>query len=196
MKDGESRKYKDIVKTGTICAEEADTQTAAAALAVFAKTLKKAADARKSGYIFIMTTEELEIRRASDGCEAFTEEDINKLYKYGLEIRIFDKDGEMKLFRARIGRDFRLRDILNDEEVRNNELICWREEQFLDIDDTKSKPKEGKAAAIGGGTYSLPIDNYKNAKIGIINYLDEEEETGALYVCDWRLADFITGKGE
>lgn len=183
-------KYKDIVKTDTICVKEADAQ------AVFAETLQKEADARKSGYIFIMTTEEIEIRRVSGGRETFTGEDINNLYKYGLEIRVFDKDGEMKLFRARIGRDFRLRDILNDEEVRDNELICWREEQFLDIDDTKSRPEEGKATAIGGGTYSLPIDNYKNAKIEIINYLDEEEETGALYVCDWRLADFLTGKGE
>ena len=50
--------------------------------------------------------------------------------------------------------------------------------------------ENGKVFATGGGEYNLPIENYKNQKLKIRNYLGEDTETGALFIKDWRMVGF------
>lgn len=155
-----------------------------------------APDSEDSGarkYIFVMTTEEISFSAAKR--EAY---DRKELFDRGLEIRVFDETSEAKWFRASIDRgfSFRLRD---DRGTDNDSLYLWDESQYLDIDDGKTKEmreagKEEAVCATGGGTYTLPLRGYKDAKIRIRNYLGEEPDTGELYVEDWRLTGFTEGE--
>ncbi len=148
------------------------------------------------GYIFIMTTEEIDFRKVSAG--GYKEDaEIDQLFDQGLEIRIFDEDSEWKWFRTGIGKAYHFRMLRDDEETKNDWLHWWNESQYLDIDmkRTKKEREKGKISidevyATGGGKYPLPVQADDDTKIRIRNYLGEDADTGELYVKDWRLAGF------
>ncbi len=109
-----------------------------------------------------------------------------------LEVRVFDLQQEVKLFRTGIGteRTFLVRHRIDDD---SNLMDFMDEVQFLDIDTKKSKAlfeSTGKVYTTGGGMYHLPLKSMENAKIRIRHYIDKYEATGQARICDWRLVDF------
>ena len=139
--------------------------------------------------------------------------DFDELFRHGFDIRVFSEKGELHLFRASIDKDFCARLVL-DEDIDKEKY--YDQDQFLDIDTTKSdklrelakttthvpqtiqidKDKSDKlqklAVATGGGEYHLPISNLNDAKIKIRNFV-KYDEVGRAYVSDWRIVNFIEG---
>lgn len=165
---------------------------------VFCKELYRSLNAGRQAfggiqYIFFMTTEEIGFYIADR-----QKIDCRELYERGLEIRIFDEKSEEKWFRASIEKEFKYRKITDEKkESDSSNLYQWDEEQYLDIDEKRTEKarqegsiENGKVFATGGGEYNLPIENYKNQKLKIRNYLGEDTETGALFVKDWRMVGF------
>lgn len=107
---------------------------------------------------------------------------------YLLEARVFCETREIRLLRGDVGRPFLpIREIDDDAETRE----YFTEEQYLDIDESRSKEKFAQhqnVRATGGGLYHLPLPGMRNAKLRIHNYIDYYEETGQAYISDWRLA--------
>ena len=131
-----------------------------------------------------------------------------------LEMRVFNKDSEYKLFRGSINRDFNLRRI-TEEEVRTENGCsritageykckdCFDQCQFLDIDSVRAKNEHAsseqctKVFATGGGEYSLPsnVINMSNPMIKVRYYWDKYSSlSGQARLCDWRLVDFTDEK--
>lgn len=110
-----------------------------------------------------------------------------------LEIRIFNQDGEMKLSRSDISRDFAFRTIF-DVGVDTDPKDKYDELQYLDIDEKNGKSSDGKVTTTGGGRYNLPIGNLSDAMIRIRYYLGKYEDTGHARVEDWRIVEFVEGK--
>ena len=150
----------------------------------FAAGLDEALRDMKDGYIFAMLTDRIDIQKAENPVLDKTE-----LYAKALEIRVFNREREKKWFRAGMAEDFRVRDVC-DDPGEPDKLLCWDENQYLDIDDTRSDPVTGIARATGGGEYPLPIADYEDAMVQIRNYLEEDADTGELYTADWRLVGF------
>ena len=103
---------------------------------VFCEDIRSGRKACKDGYLFAMTTEEI-IFCKSDSANY----DEEKLFRLGLDIRIFNLEGERKWFRSGIGRDYRYRERMDDENVTADKLHYWDEYHFLDIDDAKQKKR-------------------------------------------------------
>lgn len=112
-----------------------------------------------------------------------------------LEVRVFNAENEIKLFRTSIGKeDFYMREIANEKAKPED---AFDEVQILDIDTLRSKSlfeSVGEVFTTGGGKYFLPLENtianMENAKVRIRYYLDKYEKTGQARICDWRLVDF------
>ena len=160
----------------------------------FCADFDRTAALAEDGYIFAMLTDRIEFQKTKG-------ENLNRelLFRKGLEIRIFHEKGEAKWFRASMDRALRFRMRADDEQLPADSALYWDEEQYLDIDDSRTKSslkEEGCAWATGAGRYPLPLEKYKNAKIKIRNYLKEDPDTGALSVEDWRLVSLIEGEGE
>ena len=125
-----------------------------------------------------------------------------------LEIRIFDADSELRLYRSMIGQDFSFRiaddqtlrdhlssqseSFLQDEKAHRMEQI-----QVLDADTANYPPwKNSETDAFGsrllrttgGGTYNLPIRDDQNAVI-VISYIHYDNQ-GVASIADTRLAGF------
>lgn len=164
-------------------------------LEALCRDFEQSIDSADNGYIFIMTTENIDFCKASK--EAYkSDAEKEKLFRQGLEIRIFDKKSEWKWFRASVDKAYSFRRV-TDDETEKDSLHWWNESQYLDIDTdrTKKERDNGNLAqravyATGGGKYLLPIEEYEDVKIKIRNYLGEDKSTGELYVQDWRLAGF------
>lgn len=155
---------------------------------VFRQDLRENSCQMKDGYVFLMTTEEIDFCR-TDSFGSCSEDQLEALFQRGLEIRIFDRDREIKWFRTGIDRCFSCRERADDLRVLEDPLHWWDESQYLDIDEKHSGDFErtGKVRATGGGEYTLPAKRIKDVKIEIRNYLGEDPDTGELYVEDWRL---------
>ncbi len=110
-----------------------------------------------------------------------------------LELRIFGKQGELRLSRSIIGQAFSFRSIF-DEGVEKDERDHYDELQYLDIDETAGKDAEGNVTATGGGSYRSPVNNIRDAKIRIRYYLGKYEETGQSRIEDWRVVEFVEGR--
>ena len=108
--------------------------------------------------------------------------DENKL----LELRVFNKDCEHKLFRPSINQSFIERQISDDE----NDKDYYDEVQYLDIDTSKGMT-DGKVIATTGGVYKSPVQNIDNARVRIRYYLGKYEKTGQARVEDWRVVEFL-----
>ena len=102
-----------------------------------------------------------------------------------LEIRVFNKEKEYKLFRPQAGDDFKERIRLDDGEF-------YDEVQYLDIDTKVSTPNA--VYTTGGGKYNLPLQRINDAKIRIRYYLGKYDKTGQARICDWRIVELMEGK--
>lgn len=109
-----------------------------------------------------------------------------------LEIRVFNKEREVKLFRGDIGRDFRMR--ILDESDKSVEY--YDEEQFLDIDTKRSEKifkDTNEVYATGGGRYYLPLKSMDDAKIVIRYHFGKYEDSGQARIKDWRAVELKEG---
>ncbi|MCM1101237.1 MAG: CRISPR-associated protein Csx19 [Clostridium sp.] len=167
------------------------------------------AETMEQGFLFAMLTDEVVLERWP------LSEEGKKNFRAGerklLDIRIFNQERELRMFRGNVGGAFRGRALedgtdarggrrrsaeCRNEEFRDEEF--WDEEQYLDIDTERSETlfaREGMVQTAGGGRYRLPLEGFVNAKIRIRNYLDYYEETGQAYVKDWRLTDLFQEEG-
>jgi hypothetical protein len=120
-------------------------------------------------------------------------ENTNKL----LELRIFNKNKEWKLFRSDIGKDFSYRCQREDNNDKKEEGLDYFDEiQLLDI-DTKRSPKDSrKMCTMAGGEYNLPkyIDDLDRAAIIVRHYFGVDNESGQAFIRDYRLVDFESAK--
>lgn len=100
-----------------------------------------------------------------------------------LEIRVFNKKREIKLFREDIGERFRLRELTDAGDH-------YDECQLLDIDTKKTVGLE--FVTTGGGSYKVPasIAEMKIPMIRIRYYLRQDSRSGQTYIYDWRCVDF------
>ncbi len=111
-----------------------------------------------------------------------------------LEIRAFDQDKELKLFRSDIGREFAYRKVCDSEYAEDHRFT---EVQILDIDEKAGRDENGFVRATGGGRYHLPLDNTKNACVEVCYYLDQDQkDKNSVHarVVDWRIVRFVEGK--
>lgn len=113
-------------------------------------------------------------------CKALDEKKI-------LEIRVFNQNREVKLFREDIGQDFRIRTLDNSGE-------SFDEVQFLDVDEDRSNGTD--YVTTGGGHYEFPFTDLKHPAVRIRHYLKHYEKSGQTYIYDWRCVGFEEGKHE
>ena len=103
-----------------------------------------------------------------------------------LEVRLFNKEKEIKLFRNSIGEEFKER-----ERDDNDNGEHFSQVQYLDIDKKRTKDKH-TIYTMNGGTYTLPKEMDLDKAAIIINYyFGRYEETGRAYIKDWRCVDFV-----
>lgn len=106
----------------------------------------------------------------------------NEWNKKLLDIRVFNKDKEYRVFRGDLGSPFCYSCIEDDSE----KLECFEDEQYLDIDTTKTG--NGFVSATGGGSYKLPVYGKGDIKVYIKNYIDYDT-MGQAFIRKWRLTD-------
>ncbi len=145
------------------------------------------------GFMMAMMTDKFDMKRLP--CPEINKDD---LFNKATEIRLFNRKKEGKWFRAGIDEPWRFRK--RDDEKNPREY--WDEYQYLDIDETESNFQEGRARAIGGGGYPLPligctdensnepVESYQDLKVHIRNYLDYTD-TGRVFISDWRVVGFV-----
>lgn len=152
------------------------------------------ADVMEKGFFFAMLTDE--IMWESWPLSSEKRENFRKKEGKLLDIRIFNKEKEVRMFRGDIGRKLQGRSI-DDGKAIPDRLEYFDEEQYLDIDDKRSEEvfaKEKKVFATGGDCYFLPLPGFVDAKVKLRNYLGYYEETGQVYIRDWRLMDLFQEK--
>ena len=104
---------------------------------------------------------------------------------HALEIRLFDKQGELKAVRANIGRDFVWR-YISDEGVSGD---CIKDEvQYLDV----AKNDSNEYMAIGGGCYEMPDAGFERV---VIRHYGEYDADGMFSLNDLRIVKLLR-KGE
>lgn len=108
-----------------------------------------------------------------------------------LEARVFTENAEIKLMRPTIADKFTWR-LIDDTKLSTDDYIA--EEQYLNINE-KIHEKESSGfeyTAIGGGKYTLPLENAE--KLRIHNYISYDEQ-GIAQITDFRAVKYL-GKGE
>lgn len=98
-----------------------------------------------------------------------------------LEIRLFDKHGELKAVRANIGREFAWR-YINDEEVAKEYI--YDEVQYLDA----AKNDSTEYTAIGGGHYGMPEAGFERV---VIRHYGEYDDDGMFSLKDFRIVKLL-----
>lgn len=98
-----------------------------------------------------------------------------------LEIRLFDKHGELKAVRANIGREFVWR-YINDEEVAKEYI--YDEVQYLDAAENDS----AEYTAIGGGHYEMPEAGFERV---VIRHYGEYDDDGMFSLKDFRIVKLL-----
>ncbi len=142
-----------------------------------------------------------EFRLGIWGDEGFIRIGNQEQYSKLLELRVFDKHAELKVWRSDIGSQFQIRIIddqnasegLSDTDDSGYRMSDFFEEvQLLDIDRQKSK-SANDVKATGGGAYSLPdhIFAMKNPGLIVRHYFDKYEQSGNAYITDWRCVGFM-----
>ncbi|EHO48077.1 hypothetical protein HMPREF9099_03143 [Lachnospiraceae bacterium oral taxon 082 str. F0431] len=112
---------------------------------------------------------------------------VNKL----LELRVFDKNKEWKLFRSDIGKDFSYR-CQKEDNTKEEGADYFDEVQLLDIDTSRSKKAPGVMHTTAGGSYNLPkdIEYLDRAAIRVCQCFGVDSESGQAFIIDYRLVDF------
>ena len=99
-------------------------------LEAFCRDFKQSIDSADNGYVFIMTTENIDFCKASK--EVYeSDAEKEKLFRQGLEIRIFDEKSERKWFRTGIDKAYSFRRVTDDEETEKDRLHWWNESQYF-----------------------------------------------------------------
>lgn len=137
-----------------------------------------------SGYAVIMCTDCFEVMKYPlEKTEKLLAESWSERL---LDVRIFDSEKEYRLFRGDVGKSF-------SETILDDSLgDYFDDEQYLDIDIKRSAEtyaENKKVKATGGGSYTLPLTEFQNAKLKIRNYLGYDER-GHAYVKAIRLTGF------
>lgn len=137
------------------------------------------------GYMIASLTDQYVVDEWPSTEKIFVEESCREdLNKKLLELRIFNKQQEMKAFRSDVSKEFLFR-----EKTDVDADDYFDEWQYLDIDSTKEVSGQ-KVTATGGGVYKLPLGSKVDAKICIRYYLGRYSETGQAIIQDWRCVDF------
>lgn len=102
-----------------------------------------------------------------------------------LEARVFTESAEIKLMRPTIADQFSWR-LIDDTKLSPDDFIT--EDQFLSISESKGF----EYTAIGGGKYTLPLQNAE--KLRVHNYISYDEQ-GIAQITDFRAVKYIR-KGE
>lgn len=113
-----------------------------------------------------------------------------------LEIRLFNENTEIRASRPETGMPFiwriiddsRFREALSGDETFEDRT--YTEQQYLDIDSTKSSGRN--YTATGGGHYTLPVENAEKLEIRSYCIFDDN---GILKIVDFRIVR-ILAKGE
>ena len=111
-----------------------------------------------------------------------------------LEIRIFNKDEEKRLFRLDLQDEFCYY-VINDTDLKP-EIDYFDQQQILDIDTTKVL--EGNCVrSTGGGVYTIP-KSVSRGKLGqatiIIRHYFGVTKAGQAYIKDFRCVEFSDAK--
>lgn len=104
-----------------------------------------------------------------------------------LEARIFTENAEIKLMRPTIADKFSWR-LIDDTKLSPEDYIT--EDQYLNINEEKSSGFS--YTAIGGGKYTLPLENAQ--KLRIHNYISYDKQ-GIAQITDFRAVKYL-GKGD
>ena len=104
-----------------------------------------------------------------------------------LEARVFTENAEIKIMRPTIADKFSWR-LIDDTKLSPDDYII--EEQYLSINEKLSSGTS--YTAIGGGKYTLPIENAE--KLRIHNYISYDEQ-GIAQITDFRAVKFL-GRSE
>ena len=102
-----------------------------------------------------------------------------------LELRIFNKEREIKLIRSDISKEFLMRDSSGYE----NKYDYIDEKQFLDMDTTYGKNRKKEVYTTGGGKFIFPKEKIEDAYLIVRHYVSKYEESGQARIYDWRLVD-------
>lgn len=141
-----------------------------------------------SGYALIQCTDRYTVLELPDKDIDISE---NKL----LEIRIFNKDEEKRLFRLDLQDEFCYYET-NDTNLKP-EIDYFDQQQILDIDTTKVL--EGNCVrSTGGGVYTIPRSVFRGKKLGqaavIIRHYFGVTKAGQAYIKDFRCVEFSDAK--
>lgn len=170
------------------------------------KAFQNSFPSNEQGYILVMATDKFDLLSVDD---IGNQENLyEQWFKNALEIRMFNDTTEYKWFRSGIDKAFSYRKI--EDQSPMNKMDYWDEYQYLDIDLKASKGMpDNMVRATGGGEYRLPHLNLgkdidaatkekklkeEDVRIKIRNYLNYEEDTGQLFIYDWRIVGFIPPK--
>lgn len=137
-------------------------------------------------YVFTAVTDSIPKHYSPDTME-------NKV----LELRFFNKDMEIKLFRTSIANDLFYLRIREDKKDENKSGKFMDEIQFLDIDTKKSVDEQGMVYAIGGGRYFMPEEfrsRIDGLAVQVRSYFGRYEDSGQVRIIDWRLVDIVDGE--
>jgi hypothetical protein len=111
-----------------------------------------------------------------------------------LEIRIFNKNEERRLFRLDLQDEFCYY-VTNDTDLKP-EIDYFDQQQFLDIDTTK-KLEGNYVRSTGGGVYTIPKSVFRG-KLGkavvIIRHYFGVTKAGQAYIKDFRCVEFSFDK--
>ncbi len=109
-----------------------------------------------------------------------------------LEVRVFNKDKEYKLFRADLLDDFKIR-LIDESEIKPKKDDYFDQKQFLDIDTARSHElfqKKHRVKTTTGGDYYLPLDSFdKMPYVVVRQYFGINERNGQAFINDYRLVD-------
>ena len=142
------------------------------------------------GYALIQCTDRYTVLELPDKDIDISE---NKL----LEIRIFNKDEEKRLFRLDLQDEFCYY-VINDTDLKP-EIDYFDQQQILDIDTTKVL--EGNCVrSTGGGVYTIPKSVFRvfRGNLGqaavIIRHYFGVTKAGQAYIKDFRCVEFIVAE--
>lgn len=137
------------------------------------------------GFIAMFTDRFVGGRISSDG--RLTAE-ITCKYDNLLDLRVFNKDKELHIYRGSIGDKLKFR-LACDENL--DLEYFFDEHQLLDIDTIATKiNKNGMLVSTRGGEYRLPLSSAEDDAVVIRNYLSYDVETGRAQIIDFRVVKF------
>lgn len=115
-----------------------------------------------------------------------------------LEIRVFNEDKEVKLFRGSLEEELKIR-IIEDPSALDEESY-YDEFQFLDIDVPKTQAnfsQDHMAWTTTSGCFRLPMNRVtETSALKVRYYFGTYEQTGQSYICDWRAVTLMEACNE